>query len=225
MHICESITEEIGKKFWRKIEKIIMKENITKDKRSYMQKMRECEKKKSSEQEIGKSKTKKNIMSTKENTKESIKEEEEKKWERIRIDGEIVPQGRPRFARRGSGMVAYDPKKSKDFKTKVSYMAKSQRKTFFEDAIEIYMIVYRKVPKSWSKKRKSLAKEGKILPFTRPDIDNYAKGILDGMNGIVFKDDGLICKLTIEKRYGEDGADVWIRERKETEQENEHPIL
>ena len=33
---------------------------------------------------------------------------------RIRVDGEPVAQGRPRFARRGGFVQAYDPKKSKD---------------------------------------------------------------------------------------------------------------
>lgn len=38
---------------------------------------------------------------------------------RIRVDGEPVAQGRPRFARRGGFVQAYDPKKSKDYKQRI----------------------------------------------------------------------------------------------------------
>lgn len=40
----------------------------------------------------------------------------------------------------------------------------------------------------------------------KPDIDNYAKGVLDGLvKGRVLEDDGLITDLTVQKRYLEPG--------------------
>jgi len=35
----------------------------------------------------------------------------------------------------------------------------------------------------------------------RPDIDNLAKSVIDGLNNIAFKDDGQIADLHITKHY------------------------
>ena len=35
----------------------------------------------------------------------------------------------------------------------------------------------------------------------RPDIDNLAKSVIDGLNTIAFKDDGQIADLRITKHY------------------------
>ena len=53
---------------------------------------------------------------------------------------------------------------------------------------------------------------GELLPILRPDLDNLAKSVLDGMSGIVFTDDSQITDLEINKRYTGDGAGVvaWI---------------
>lgn len=50
-------------------------------------------------------------------------------------------------------------------------------------------------------------------PTIKPDIDNIAKQILDALNGIAWKDDAQVVRLTVQKRYddsGEGGVDVWI---------------
>lgn len=44
-----------------------------------------------------------------------------------------------------------------------------------------------------------------ILAFPRPDVDNYAKGVLDAMNKTVFKDDTQVEKLSISKRWARKG--------------------
>ena len=78
------------------------------------------------------------------------------------------------------------------------------------EAVKVDITVYRKPLKSWTKKQMKEYKQGKILPVTRPDVDNYAKSLIDGMNGVVFKDDSQICDLTVRKRYGEEKAVVRI---------------
>lgn len=46
-----------------------------------------------------------------------------------------------------------------------------------------------------------LAELGQIRPVTKPDADNYAKGPLDAMKGIIWKDDGQIVDLIARKFY------------------------
>ena len=43
---------------------------------------------------------------------------------------------------------------------------------------------------------------GAIRPVTRPDLDNYIK-VLDGLNGIVWRDDSQIVRLNSVKAYSE----------------------
>lgn len=127
----------------------------------------------------------------------------------IKLIGEIVPKGRPRVGKNS----VYTPKKTRDFETYVGLMAKSVIKKPFKKGVAVEIMVKKKPPQSWSKKRQKMAIEGKILASVRPDVDNYAKAILDGMDGIVFEDDGLIVDLKVSKKYSEkDGAIILVSE-------------
>lgn len=42
-----------------------------------------------------------------------------------------------------------------------------------------------------------------LLCDKRPDLDNLAKAILDGLNGVAFKDDGQVCFMELQKFYHE----------------------
>ena len=66
------------------------------------------------------------------------------------------------------------------------------------------------VPKSYSKKKRIEALEGKIRP-TKADIDNYIKSVLDGLNKKAFKDDRYVYAVLAEKEYSEEaGIEVSI---------------
>lgn len=97
-------------------------------------------------------------------------------------------------------------------------MAKEAKKQIdepFDESIAIKIAVYREVPKKWSLKRIGEALDGNILPKTRPDLDNYLKAILDGLSGIAFTDDNLICRIEAEKWYGKPRAEIEITPMRE----------
>ena len=50
---------------------------------------------------------------------------------------------------------------------------------------------------------KELMLNGTILPTKRPDVDNLAKIILDGLNGVAYRDDAQVCCIHFEKKYSE----------------------
>ena len=51
-----------------------------------------------------------------------------------------------------------------------------------------------------------------MVPGTRPDLDKLARALLDGITGVVVKDDSLVVDLMVGKRYGEaPGVVVEIR--------------
>ena len=59
------------------------------------------------------------------------------------------------------------------------------------------------VPKSYSKKKRSEAIQGKIKP-TKADIDNYIKAVLDGLNKVAYSDDRYISEISAKKVFAEE---------------------
>ena len=125
----------------------------------------------------------------------------------IIIDGPAVPQGRPRAVRAGSGVRMYDPPKSRNYKEVVrlkckSYMSRNQIKTV-TGPLALHLTFYFKPPKSYSKKRIEAIKSREELFTKKPDLDNLAKSILDGMSGTVFVDDAQIVYMSLQKEYAD----------------------
>lgn len=133
----------------------------------------------------------------------------------FKIEGRAQPQGRPRAVRMGAGVRMYDPPKSKAYKQVVaakvrSYM-KINRIKMLEEPLIVHLNFYFKPPKSYTKKKLKLIEEGKLQYTKLGDVDNLAKGVLDGCNKLLFKDDAQIVSLTSSKHYGEkDYVDVKV---------------
>ena len=118
--------------------------------------------------------------------------------------GEPVPQGRPRFSRQGGFVKAYDPAKSRDYKAHVRMIAaKCAPASPTENAVVLEIRAYRSIPKSWSKKKRQAAMEGRLRPTTKPDASNVQKGIEDALNGLWYKDDSQIVAVTCGKWYSD----------------------
>lgn len=131
------------------------------------------------------------------------------------IPGEPVAQGRPRFRvipRKDGGkpmVMAYDPKKSKDFKKKVATLAKVRMggRRMLEGPLEMTILAYFSCPASDHRKRKP-ALERKHTK--KPDIGNVAKGIEDALEGIVYKNDSQIYQSSSCKHIAAQGVDPYI---------------
>lgn len=113
-----------------------------------------------------------------------------------------VPKSRPRF-NTNTGR-AFTDDKTRIFESLVS-LAYGARHYFDDSYIRIRMKFKFEVPKSYSKKKRIEALEGKIKP-TKADIDNYIKSVLDGLNGKAFKDDRYIYAILAEKEYSEEAC-------------------
>ncbi len=120
------------------------------------------------------------------------------------------PQGkaRPRVTRRGT----YTPKATKDYeqRVRVAFMqAKGNVKN--QSAMPLFpadicvsaeIVAYYEIPKSWSRKKRAAAIEGRIRPTVKPDTDNIAKIILDSLNGLAYADDKQVVRCCVSKWYG-----------------------
>jgi len=112
------------------------------------------------------------------------------------IYGSPVAQGRPKFTTISGHARAYDPAKSRDYKDYIRLAAAEQMrgKEPLEGALALSIRVYRAMPGTLakSKKKSALAEAGAIKPTTKPDLDNYGKGIKDALKSICWKDDSQI---------------------------------
>ena len=127
---------------------------------------------------------------------------------KIVIYGEPVPQGRPRFARMGNYVHAYDPQKSKDYKQLVRFWITQQLKKIegwkpLENALYVDITFWLSIPSSWSKKKRIEADSGVIRPISKKagDADNLYKCVTDSCNGLLWVDDSIITDLHVRKRY------------------------
>lgn len=128
------------------------------------------------------------------------------------VDGPVVPKARPRMTRKG---VMYSDLKTVHYEAKirneaVRVMANSEP---LETPVAVYLYFRLPVPESYSKKRLEACLSGFETPTKKPDIDNLAKSVLDGMNGTIFLDDKQVVSLHLKKVYAtEPGVDILVTE-------------
>lgn len=131
------------------------------------------------------------------------------------IEGIPVPKGRPKFSKIGGFVRTYTPKKTSDYETTVQETAKQAMgpTEVLETPLAVYLYFRLPIPKSYPKKRLEACLRGLERPIKKPDIDNLAKSVLDGLNGIVYRDDGQIVSLHVTKVYSSaPGVDVLVKE-------------
>lgn len=93
------------------------------------------------------------------------------------IPGKIVPQARPRFDSRTK--TTYTPKNSANFKRFVQgHAARHKPSALITEPIRLTVDIYIQPPQDKRTKPKlKLIAEDKLLPITKPDLDNLVKGI------------------------------------------------
>lgn len=118
--------------------------------------------------------------------------------------GVIVPPLPPALRKRHSVRM-YSPTEVRKWQLEARYIASEYMKELspFKGELVVEIRIYLSPPQSMPKKKLILALDGLIHPITRPDCDNYAKSVLDALNGICWLDDAQIVRLTISKNFSE----------------------
>ena len=111
---------------------------------------------------------------------------------------DVIPQQRPRVY----GKVAVDPPKCKEFKEELAMKVKSllTDHKLLTGKLRVHIEIFRNF------KSEIMKRYG--------DIDNLAKGILDALTGVVWKDDSQITKLEVDKNITDckPYLIIWIKE-------------
>lgn len=127
------------------------------------------------------------------------------------VPGRPVPMARPRVTAHGT----YTPKRCRDYKDTVRWVAKQAMKMNggkpLEGALHIILQFTFAIPKSWPKAKR--LNGGLVGHTSRPDWDNLSKSVTDACIGVVYNDDSQIVSASVEKRYGDDeGVRVVVEE-------------
>ena len=114
------------------------------------------------------------------------------------VPGQVRGKGRPRFSRQTGR--AYTPATTAAYESTVAYAghAAMQGKSLIEGPVGVKMTAVFGIPASWPAKRKREA----LHHTSKPDADNIAK-CCDALNGIVWKDDAQVARISVSKVYGE----------------------
>jgi Holliday junction resolvase RusA-like endonuclease len=77
-----------------------------------------------------------------------------------------------------------------------------------ETAVEIHLEFVRSYPNNLPKRETSRERRLKEALVRKPDLDNLCKAAIDGIKGIIIKDDTVVVKLSAEKRFGPEAMTV-----------------
>lgn len=117
------------------------------------------------------------------------------------VDGDPVPQPRPRVTTRGGHARAYVPAGHAvhAYRAALAAAASAAGAQPHGDPVSVVIdLVFARPP---SHLRKSGVKPtAPRLP--RADIDNTSKAVLDSLNGVAWVDDSQVARLVVEKSYG-----------------------
>jgi len=122
------------------------------------------------------------------------------------IPGEPVAKGRPRFVRRGPGMRAVTPKKTREYEQLVE--AYARRAAVEADGwrvgarvpLELEVLFVFRRPKN---QFRICDEGGRSHKVTKGDLDNHIKAVLDGLQSAdLFADDAQVVSIKAEKAIG-----------------------
>ena len=132
----------------------------------------------------------------------------------FKVEGNPKAKARPRFARMGTFVRTYTDAKTKAYEEQIALIAKQAMGASkpLETALDAFIYISLPIPKSHSKKRRENCLNNVEKPIKKPDTDNICKAFLDGMNGVIYKDDSQIVNLFSTKVYGDPFVEVLIKE-------------
>jgi Holliday junction resolvase RusA-like endonuclease len=118
------------------------------------------------------------------------------------VSGSPKGKGRPRFTKTGR---VYTPAETAHYESLVGLSYRNSARGYkFTSPVRVTVRAYHKPPKGKSKKVVEDMLNGHILPTKKPDADNVAKIVLDGLNKVAWDDDTQVVEMMVIKRYSEE---------------------
>ena len=122
---------------------------------------------------------------------------------RVVFSGRVIGKARARSSSRSKHFYTPTPTSEVENLIGISGRIAMAGKPPLSLPLRVNICIFTKVPTSWPRLKREAAKQGKLLPIGKPDIDNQAKAIFDGLQKIVFYDDSQIIEKSIIRRYAD----------------------
>lgn len=136
------------------------------------------------------------------------------------IPGEAVGKGRPKAAKRfGKGGASYTaiitPDRTVNYESMVKMLAHNALagKPMLRGPLELSFVVTTSIPAAWTQKRRIANEHIPEYCIKAPDLDNIAKAISDGMNGVAYADDKQIAQFGASRKVYGTTPGCWVRVR------------
>jgi Holliday junction resolvase RusA-like endonuclease len=98
----------------------------------------------------------------------------------------------------------YTPKKTATFENSAClHFCQQYNGAPIDGPVQVEIRAFFPILQSWPKWKKYNATVTDVPKITKPDVDNLAKSVIDGLNTVAFKDDAQVYKLIVEKYYSE----------------------
>lgn len=118
------------------------------------------------------------------------------------IPGPPFGKARPRKGKFG----VYNPSSNAEYEAKVkaAYLESRGMQDATDGPVRLCIQAYFAIPKTALRKRmEDKIKEGEIY-LGKPDADNIAKSVMDGLNGVAYIDDSQVYSLCCERYYSKE---------------------
>ena len=115
------------------------------------------------------------------------------------VEGTIRGKQRPQFKKKTG--KAFTPNQTINYENWIKQCYIEQSNKLLQGPIRARIEIYYSVPKSYSKRKIEVIKDGTDYPMKKPDCDNVVKIVLDSLNKIAYDDDKQVVELTVLKRW------------------------
>ena len=105
---------------------------------------------------------------------------------KVIIPGRPVPKTRPRLGVRGRTAYVYTPPQTKEYEKLVGWVAKAAGCKPGDTRVAVAIDIFTR---------------------RKMDVDNVAKSVLDGLNGIAYEDDDQVVELLVRKHQARDAVE------------------
>lgn len=130
---------------------------------------------------------------------------------RFTVPGPARGKGRPRIGKIGNHARMFTDKQTVSYENLVKLVAVEALagRPPFDCPVAMHVRVRVEPAASSSRPARARMLSGETPPAKKPDLDNCIKALMDGLNGVGFRDDVLVVELTASKVYAATpGVDV-----------------
>lgn len=131
------------------------------------------------------------------------------------VPGEPQGKARPRATVRNRQPRMYTPDKTVSYERMVAWTAREAGVRPCEGPVTLSIAAHFLLPQSASKKRQ--AEMLKLRPTKKPDIDNVAKAVLDGLLSVAYGDDAQVVGLYVSKHWTDSNPCVVVHITREAD--------